>query len=169
MTNDGFVIPAERVEGNLPEAEVKAKDAGPTVRRDIEWRPPVDGDYDKLAIDGKKPGFEYFLANAPDMHRLKRWGAVEEKWAFDENGQPTNARPREWFGEGQPGETVRMLELTLLRLPIERARMRRDRDPARKAHNARIAAMLEPVEQGQGTFQAASVGIPGTLYPVAAG
>lgn len=162
--SNGFSVPAERVEEDLPATEGVNE---PSYRHDLEVSGPVDGDYDVLTLENTKPGYVYFRASASDVHKLKRWGGVEEKWAFDDEGKPTNAYPREWFGEGKQGETVRMRELTVIRLTEAQNRRRVNADPRRWAHQQRIAAMMAPVIAGEGNFSAQQVPIPGQLYPTA--
>lgn len=171
----GFVIPAERVEGDLPKkrggrpkgSKNRTSAAAPAVRHDIPAAGPVDGDYDKLTLENQQPGMVYFRANQRDMHSLKRWGAVEEKWHFDKDGNPTNAYPREWFEPGKPGETVRMEELTILKLPVERNNQRVAADRRRHDHKQRIDVMMAPVAAGMGNFQATTVGLgSGDFTPV---
>jgi len=131
------VIETERVGEHLADARVQRQ---ARMRHDADLA-PTDGDYDPLRLEHEDPDMKYFWASMRDLGRLAHRGWIEEKWS------PTCARPK-FFGARQRGETVRYLELALMKMPKKLAAQLEDRDPKRRQHAQLMREILHPSAPG---------------------
>lgn len=101
---------------------------------------PIDGDYQPLDIVGKDPAFEYAAMSVRDRQRRGHQYEVE-RWS-----ETCAHPPWEAFREDMRGQEVKVNgELTLMRIPKERDRARKQRElnAFRAARDGIVAADAE--------------------------
>jgi len=156
----GKALQPERVTANLASVAAKRGRRKAKARHDAEDM-PVDGDINEmLALDPASldPDFEYTWISDGDRARFGSRGYVEEKWG------PGCAQPKCYFGAKNRGETIRFRELTLVKLPKERAEAIRQKSGARRDHLARMQAIIGRAKASGGSFTVTqqTVAFPGS-------
>jgi len=144
----------ETVEANLHAAALKRGTRKKAKARYDADESPIDGDINELlAVEGGEPGWVHFWASERDKARFRGRPWVEEKWG------PGCFRPKFYFGEQKRGETIRLNELTLMKMREEHAEQLRTRDRARRDHNSRMQVLISGAK-GNFTMQQQLVGTP---------